>query len=104
MRFLPTYRVVPRSGSTACKVVSRLVPAASLRERRPTPQEPRVRREKSAVRVSRWEAATRAGTAITVAALHAGLVKAKGPTVGILSGGNIEFDGLRALLGEGGAA
>jgi threonine dehydratase len=42
--------------------------------------------------------------AITVAALHAGLVKAKGPTVCVLSGGNIEYDGLRALLGEGAGA
>ncbi len=41
--------------------------------------------------------------AITVAALHAGLVKAKGKTVCILSGGNMEYDGLRALLGDGGS-
>jgi threonine dehydratase len=38
--------------------------------------------------------------AITVAALMNGLVKADGPTVCILSGGNIEFDGLAQLLGE----
>ncbi len=42
--------------------------------------------------------------AITVAALHAGLVKPKGKTVCILSGGNIEYDGLRALLGDGASA
>ncbi len=42
--------------------------------------------------------------AITVAALRAGLVRATGKTVCILSGGNIEFDGLAALLGAGGAA
>lgn len=38
--------------------------------------------------------------AITVAALANGLVKAEGPTVCILSGGNIEFDGLSALLAD----
>lgn len=37
--------------------------------------------------------------AITVAALRVGLVKATGPTVCILSGGNMEFDGLQSLLG-----
>lgn len=42
--------------------------------------------------------------AITVAALLDGRVKATGSTVCILSGGNIEYDGLRALLGEPGAA
>jgi threonine dehydratase len=42
--------------------------------------------------------------AITVAALTAGLVRAEGPTVCILSGGNVEYDGIRALLGAGGAA
>jgi threonine dehydratase len=39
--------------------------------------------------------------AITVAALLDGLVKPAGPTVAILSGGNIEYDGIRALLGAG---
>jgi threonine dehydratase len=39
--------------------------------------------------------------AITVAALMDGLVKPVGPTVAICSGGNIEYDGLRALLGRG---
>jgi threonine dehydratase len=42
--------------------------------------------------------------AITVAALQAGLVRPRGKTVCILSGGNIEYDGLRALLGDGGPA
>lgn len=42
--------------------------------------------------------------AITVAALLAGLVKPVGPTVCILSGGNVEFDGLTALLDTGRAA
>ena len=44
--------------------------------------------------------------AITVAALMQGLVRAdggapEGDTVAVLSGGNIEWDGLRALLGDG---
>jgi threonine dehydratase len=38
--------------------------------------------------------------AITVAALQAGLVRADGATVCVLSGGNIEWPGLVALLGE----
>lgn len=37
--------------------------------------------------------------AITVAALMQGLVAPSGPTVAVLSGGNIEWDGLTALLG-----
>jgi threonine dehydratase len=37
--------------------------------------------------------------AITVAALLEGKFVPKGPTVAVLSGGNIEWDGLRALLG-----
>ena len=40
--------------------------------------------------------------AITVAALLEGRVRPQGPTVAILSGGNIEWDGLRALIGDGG--
>ena len=36
--------------------------------------------------------------AITVAALLGGLAKAQGPTVCLLSGGNIEYDGVRALF------
>jgi threo-3-hydroxy-L-aspartate ammonia-lyase len=39
--------------------------------------------------------------AITVAALREGLVRPSGPTVAVLSGGNIEWDGLRVLLGNG---
>ncbi|MBL8998170.1 MAG: threonine/serine dehydratase [Gemmatimonadetes bacterium] len=39
--------------------------------------------------------------AITVAALTAGLVKPVGPTVCILSGGNMEWDGLGTILGAG---
>jgi threonine dehydratase len=43
--------------------------------------------------------------AITVAALREGIVRPDGPTVAVLSGGNVEWDGLQALLGaaEGGA-
>lgn len=39
--------------------------------------------------------------AITLAALLDGRVKPVGPTVAILSGGNMEYDGIRALLGAG---
>jgi threonine dehydratase len=38
--------------------------------------------------------------AITVAALMSGAVRTKGSVVAVLSGGNIEYAGLRALLGE----
>jgi threonine dehydratase len=38
--------------------------------------------------------------AITVAALLDGKIKPTGPTVAILSGGNIEWEGLRGLLGD----
>ena len=37
--------------------------------------------------------------AITIAALLEKLVVPTGPTVAVLSGGNIEWDGLAALLG-----
>jgi threonine dehydratase len=37
--------------------------------------------------------------AITIAALLGGKVQPRGPTVAVLSGGNIEWDGLRELLG-----
>ena len=37
--------------------------------------------------------------AITVAALLEGKFMPRGPTVAVLSGGNIEWDGLRELLG-----
>ena len=42
--------------------------------------------------------------AITVAALMNGLVEPTGSTVCILSGGNIEYDGLRQVLGDPAAA
>ena len=38
--------------------------------------------------------------AITIAALLSGAVTPRGPTVAVLSGGNIEWSGLRELLGE----
>ena len=38
--------------------------------------------------------------AITIAALLEGVVRPAGPTVAVLSGGNIEWDGLLALLGD----
>jgi threonine dehydratase len=38
--------------------------------------------------------------AITVAALMTGAVRPRGPTVALLSGGNVEWAGLRALLGD----
>ena len=40
--------------------------------------------------------------AITVAAVLEQRVRLTGPTVCVLSGGNIEWDGLRALIGDGG--
>jgi len=39
--------------------------------------------------------------AITIAALLAGVVRPAGPTVAVLSGGNIEWAGLLSLLGDG---
>lgn len=39
--------------------------------------------------------------AITVAALQSGRVEPRGKTVAVLSGGNIEYDGLRSVLGNG---
>lgn len=39
--------------------------------------------------------------AITVAALMTGAVQPRGPTVALLSGGNVEWAGLRELLGDG---
>ncbi|MBM3908034.1 MAG: threonine/serine dehydratase [Gemmatimonadetes bacterium] len=48
--------------------------------------------------LDRHKLVTEPSGAITVAALQAGLVKATGETVCILSGGNIEWDGLQELL------
>jgi threonine dehydratase len=39
--------------------------------------------------------------AITLAALQCGLVEPRGKTVALLSGGNIEWDGLRGMLDGG---
>ena len=39
--------------------------------------------------------------AITVAALLTGAAQTRGSVVAVLSGGNVEYDGLRALLGDG---
>ena len=39
--------------------------------------------------------------AITIAALQSGRVEPRGKTVAVLSGGNIEYDGLRSVLGNG---
>jgi threonine dehydratase len=39
--------------------------------------------------------------AITLAALQSGRVERQGTTVAVLSGGNIEWDGLRTVLGNG---
>jgi threonine dehydratase len=38
--------------------------------------------------------------AITIAALLSGAFSPRGPTIAVLSGGNIEWDGLRELLGD----
>ncbi|MEO6332065.1 MAG: pyridoxal-phosphate dependent enzyme, partial [Gemmatimonadaceae bacterium] len=38
--------------------------------------------------------------AITVAALMTGVVRPKGPTVAVLSGGNIEWEGLKKVIGD----
>jgi threonine dehydratase len=37
--------------------------------------------------------------AITVAALSSGVIRPQGKTVALLSGGNIEWEGIRTLLG-----
>ena len=39
--------------------------------------------------------------AITIAALQTGRAEPRGKTVAVLSGGNIEYDGLRSVLGNG---
>jgi threonine dehydratase len=49
--------------------------------------------------LDRTKLVTEPSGAITVAALMSGRVAAQGPTVAILSGGNIEWDGLQELLG-----
>ncbi len=51
--------------------------------------------------LDRHKLVTEPSGAITVAALQAGLVTPRGDTVCILSGGNIEWDGLQELLADG---
>jgi threonine dehydratase len=48
--------------------------------------------------LDRMKLVTEPSGAITLAALHAGAVRASGETVCVLSGGNIEWTGLRDLL------
>lgn len=50
--------------------------------------------------LDRHKLVTEPSGAITVAALMTGLVQPRGDTVCVLSGGNIEWDGLRELLGD----
>jgi threonine dehydratase len=51
--------------------------------------------------LDRLKIVTEPSGAITVAALRAGLVEPRGKTVAVLSGGNIEWNGLRDVLGDG---
>lgn len=50
--------------------------------------------------LDRHKLVTEPSGAITVAALQTGRVQARGATVCVLSGGNIEWDGLQELLGD----
>ena len=50
--------------------------------------------------LDRMKLVTEPSGAITVAALMSGAAKARGKTVAVLSGGNIEWDGLVSLLGD----
>ena len=58
-------------------------------------------RETTKFLLTRMKLVVEPSGAITVAALREGLVRAEGPTVAVLSGGNIEWDGLRSLLANG---
>jgi threonine dehydratase len=51
--------------------------------------------------LDRMKLVTEPSGAITVAALLEGLVRPSGPTVAVLSGGNVEWAGLTALLTDG---
>jgi threonine dehydratase len=51
--------------------------------------------------LDRLKIVTEPSGAITVAALQSGRVEPRGNTVAVLSGGNIEWDGLRSVLGDG---
>jgi threonine dehydratase len=50
--------------------------------------------------LDRHKLVTEPSGAVAVAALMTGRVTGRGPTVCVLSGGNIEWDGLRAVLGD----
>jgi threonine dehydratase len=50
--------------------------------------------------LDRHKLVTEPSGAITVAALQTGRVQARGDTVCVLSGGNIEWDGLQELLAD----
>ena len=52
--------------------------------------------------LDRMKVVTEPSGAITVAALLDRRVAVQGPTVCVLSGGNVEWDGLSALIGDGG--
>ena len=54
--------------------------------------------------LDRMKIVTEPSGAITVAALLDRRVQDSGPTVCVLSGGNVEWDGLSALIGDGGMA
>jgi threonine dehydratase len=51
--------------------------------------------------LDRLKIVTEPSGAITIAALQTGKVEPRGKTVAVLSGGNIEYDGLRSVLGDG---
>jgi threonine dehydratase len=51
--------------------------------------------------LDRMKLVTEPSGAITIAALMTGLVQSDGPTVAVLSGGNVEWAGLSALLADG---
>ena len=51
--------------------------------------------------LDRLKIVTEPSGAITIAALQSGKVEPRGKTVAVLSGGNIEWDGLRSVLGDG---
>jgi threonine dehydratase len=57
-------------------------------------------REAMRVLLDRCKLVIEPSGAITVAALLTGAVRANGNTIAVLSGGNIEYAGLRALLGD----
>ena len=50
--------------------------------------------------LDRMKLVTEPSGAITLAALLSGVVKPTGPAAVVLSGGNIEWEGLLAILGE----